>query len=81
MVDKRLSTSIGFAIWAFMPAAKAFCLSSSNAFAVMAMIGDDAGIDNRAKIVHHIRQMDFFFLNLDTAALNPAHIEHIVDEA
>lgn len=38
-VDTRMFISIGFAIWSFIPASSAACLSSEKAFAVIATMG------------------------------------------
>lgn len=38
-VGTRTLILIGFAIWSFIPASSATCLSSENAFAVMATMG------------------------------------------
>ena len=38
-VGTRMFISIGLAIWSFIPASSATCLSSEKAFAVMAMMG------------------------------------------
>ena len=39
------------------------------------------GLDDGSQVVKHIRQMHLFFLDFHPAALNTAHIQHIVDEA
>ena len=39
MVGTRIFILIGFAIWSFIPASSATCLSSVKAFAVIAMMG------------------------------------------
>ena len=42
--------------------------------------GTDVGLDDGAYIVHEIRQMHRLFLDLHLAALDAAHVQHIVDE-
>ena len=43
-------------------------------------LGTDVGLDDGAYIVHEIRQMHRLFLDLHLAALDTAHVQHIVDE-
>jgi hypothetical protein len=50
-MSNRFCTSIGFAIWPFIPHFKASCLSSSNALAVIAKMGiDDSSLSSRLRI-------------------------------
>ena len=42
--------------------------------------GTDVGLDDGAYIVHEIRQVHCLFLDLYLAALDAAHVQHIVDE-
>ena len=57
MAEIKISISIGFATWSSIPASKAACTSSANAFAEDVQAALDAGMDD-----HVAKPMDMDIL-------------------
>ena len=45
------------------------------------LLGCDIRLDDRFQVVHDFRKGGLLFLDLDLSALNPAHVQNIIDQA